>query len=174
MNINTQLFTELYSFEEGLKKDLLISKVLHFDETGMRCEKKLKWIHGAASKTITLYIIHSKREKTVMNTIGILPLFKNYVVHDHSNSYFNYLGSSHVLCNVHHLRKLNFIYEEEKEEWALAMKKTLLLAHQAIKKGPLKEEVIKEIKSSYNKAVQEGHSYHATPQIFSSRKKRKN
>ncbi|MGR3911749.1 MAG: IS66 family transposase [Candidatus Rhabdochlamydia sp.] len=161
MNINTQLFTELYSFEEGLKKDLLSSKVLHFDETGMRCEKKLKWIHVVASEMATFYTIHHKRGKEAMDAMGILPLFKNYAVHDHWKSYFNYPGSSHVLCNVHHLRELNFIHEEEKEEWALAMKKTLLFAYQALKKGPLSEGIIKEIHHSYNKAIQEGHSYHA-------------
>ena len=41
-NIDEKLFQQLESFESGLKTYLLAAQVLHFDETGMRCEKKLR------------------------------------------------------------------------------------------------------------------------------------
>ena len=39
-NVDKKLFEKLESFEKSLKTYLLASRVLHFDETGMRCAKK--------------------------------------------------------------------------------------------------------------------------------------
>ena len=49
-NVDEQLFANLEVFEAGLKTHLLATRVLHFDETGMRCEKKLHWVHVASSQ----------------------------------------------------------------------------------------------------------------------------
>jgi transposase len=49
-NIDEKLFQQLESFETSLKTYLLAARVLHFDETGMRCEKKLRWVHVASSQ----------------------------------------------------------------------------------------------------------------------------
>jgi len=56
-NVDEKLFRNLESFESGLKTYLLAARVLHFDETGMRCEKKLHWVHVASSQMATLYTI---------------------------------------------------------------------------------------------------------------------
>ena len=40
-NIDKQLYANLEVFKKGLKTHLLAAKVLYFDETGMKCEKKL-------------------------------------------------------------------------------------------------------------------------------------
>ena len=60
-NLDEQIFEKLEIFERPLKTHLLAAYVLHFDETGIRCEKKLHWIHVAASQIATLYTIHPKR-----------------------------------------------------------------------------------------------------------------
>ena len=57
-NYSEKLFSQLEVFERDLKTHLLAAKVLHFDETGMRCEKKLHWVHVASSQAATLYTIH--------------------------------------------------------------------------------------------------------------------
>ena len=41
VNIDNKLFTQLEAFESSLKAYLITSRVLHFDETGIRCEKNL-------------------------------------------------------------------------------------------------------------------------------------
>lgn len=58
--IDKKLFDKLESFETNLKAYLIASQVLHFDETGMRCEKKLHWVHVASSESATFYRIHTK------------------------------------------------------------------------------------------------------------------
>ena len=59
--VDEQLFKQLETFEQNLKTHLLANQVLHFDETGMRCEKKLHWVHVTSSQSATLYIPHPKR-----------------------------------------------------------------------------------------------------------------
>jgi transposase len=80
-NIDEKLFTHLETFEASLKAYLLAARVLHFDESGMRCEKKLQWVHVTASQMATLYMIHPKRGQEAMDQIGILPQFEGIAVH---------------------------------------------------------------------------------------------
>ncbi|BBI18227.1 transposase [Neochlamydia sp. S13] len=56
-----KLFKELEAFENTPKAHLLATQVLHFNETGIRCEKKLAWLHVASSPRATLYTLHAKR-----------------------------------------------------------------------------------------------------------------
>lgn len=118
-NIDKRLFKQLAVFEEGLKAYLIASQILHFDETGMRCNKKLHWLHVASSSSATFYYLHEKRGCEAMNAGGILPKFQGRAIHDHWAPYFSYAQISHGLCNAHHLRELTFVYEQEKEDWAL-------------------------------------------------------
>ena len=107
-NIDEKLFENLEIFETDLKAYLTAEWILHFDETGMRCEKKLQWIHIAASEAGDLYMIHPKRGQEAMDEMGILPQFHGIAVHDHWFPYFSYEGAVHSLCNAHHLREFTF------------------------------------------------------------------
>jgi transposase len=60
-----------------------------------------------------------------LDAIGILEGFEGVSVHDGWRSYWQY-ACQHALCNVHHLRDLTFLYEEQQQNWAGQMK-TLLL-----------------------------------------------
>lgn len=125
--IDKKLYTKLESFEINLKAYLIASKVLHFDETGMRCQKKLHWVHVASSETATFYGIHAKRGQEAIDEFDILPKFQGTACHDYWFPYFAYTQVKHSLCNAHHLRELTFIHEHEKEEWAAEMKQLLPL-----------------------------------------------
>lgn len=158
-NIDKRLFERLAVFEEGLKAYLLASKVLHFDETGMRCDKKLHWLHVSSSSLATFYHLHEKRGQEAMNAGGVLPKFQGRAIHDHWKPYFSYTQIKHGLCNAHHLRELTFVYEQEKEEWALKMKDHLLAANQKVREAGgdlLSAETIREIEQTYGKIILEG------------------
>jgi transposase len=163
-NIDEKLFEHLEVFEASLKAHLLAARVLHFDETGMRCEKKLQWVHVTASQMATLYMIHSKRGQEAMDQIGILPQFEGVAVHDHWSPYFSYKHIQHALCNAHHLRELTFVYEEQKEEWAKHMKDLLILAHNAVirhwEAGALPKDNLVQIELQYTQVITEGIEYH--------------
>jgi transposase len=164
-NVDEQLFANLEVFEAGLKVHLLAAKVLHFDETGMRCEKKLHWIHIASSQTATFYTMHAKRGQEGIDTAGILPHFQGTAVHDHWFPYFAYSQVKHGLCNAHHLRELTFIYEQKKETWAKRMGDLLIQADEEVEKhiecGALPPDVLLQIEQTYNQILTDGFAYHA-------------
>ncbi|MGA8163833.1 MAG: IS66 family transposase [Waddliaceae bacterium] len=163
-NVDEQLFANLEVFEAGLKTYLLAAKVLHFDETGMRCEKKLHWIHVVSSQTATFYTMHAKRGQEAMNAAGILPHFLGTAVHDHWFPYFAYNQVKHGLCNAHHLRELTFIYEQKQEDWAKGMYDLLIEANQTVEKhiecGALPADLLLQIEQTYSQILKEGFTYH--------------
>jgi len=164
-NVDEKLFRQLESFESSLKTYLLAARVLHFDETGMRCEKKLHFVHVASSQLATLYTIHAKRGQEAMNEAGILPLFQGIGIHDHWFPYFTYEQIKHGLCNVHHLRELTFIHEQEKEDWAKRMKDLLIFAKNEVERhleqGALPQEILFQVEETYGQIIAEGFEYHS-------------
>ena len=164
-NIDEKLFQKLESFEASLKLYLLAARVLHFDETGMRCEKKLHWVHVASSALATLYTMHSKRGREAMDAAGILPRFRGKAIHDHWFPYFVYEEITHGLCNTHHLRELTFIYEEEKEEWAKQMMNLLIFTKNTVEHhleyGKFPAQILLRTEKEYARIIEKGIEYHA-------------
>jgi transposase len=165
-NVDKQLFANLEVFEVGLKAHLLATRVLHFDETGIRCEKKLHWVHVASSQMATLYTMHTKRGQEAMDASGILPKFQGIAIHDHWFPYFTYQQLKHGLCNAHHLRELIFVHEQEKEAWAKRMQDLLILTSKEVGKhaeqGVLSPDILLQIEQDYQQILTEGFAYHAS------------
>lgn len=149
VNVDKRVFTRLAPFEERLKVYLIASKVLHVDETGMRCNKKLHWLHVTSSSQATFYGLHEKRGKEAIDAFNILPQFGGTAIHDHWKPYFSYEQVKHSLCNAHHLRELTYVYEQEQEIWALKMKEHLLFANKQTREGVLGLEAIEKIEQIY-------------------------
>ena len=82
-NWNTESFHNLKSTEEQIRQAILNSEVVHFDETGIRSEGKLKWLHAACTERLTFYGLHEKRGKEAMDELGLLGNFTGCAVHDH-------------------------------------------------------------------------------------------
>jgi transposase len=165
-NVDKHLFKQLESFEESLKAHLLAERVLHFDESGMRCEKKLYWVHVTSSQMSTFYMIHAKRGREAMEAANILPQFNGIAIHDHWFPYFSFEQLKHGLCNAHHLRELTFIYEQKNEKWAKHMYDLLIKANREVERyllqGSLPNEVLLQIEQDYHVILEEGFTYHAS------------
>ncbi len=116
---------KLENFDNAVKEAVIVSPQAHFDESGLRVNKKLHWLHVASTENLTHYEVHEKRGTEAMDDIGILPKFKGKAVHDHWQSYFNYT-CEHVLCNAHHCRELVYHEEQYKQSWCKDMKALLL------------------------------------------------
>lgn len=115
---------KLKKVEASVHKALCASKIVHFDETGLRVKKKLGWLHVACTSKLTYYRYHAKRGSEAIDEIGILPSFKGIAIHDGLPAYKKY-ECLHGLCNPHLIRELIFIEEQYKQPWAAEMRKHL-------------------------------------------------
>jgi transposase len=144
-----------------IKEAVKRSAVIHCDETGMRNQGALWWLHTASTALFTYLMIHKKRGNEAMDEMGILPEFKGFAVHDCLKSYWTYL-CLHALCNAHLLRELTGIFENTKQEWAQKMIGLLLEMKKAVEKYRQsdKEELslyyTQKFSQRYDLLVQEG------------------
>jgi transposase len=111
---------------DTIRQQLIAAHVAHFDESGLRVEGQLNWLHVASTDHLTHYDVHPKRGQDAMKAAGILPEFKGRAVHDHWQSYFTFKNCQHALCNAHHLRELQFVVDQYAQEWAQGMIQLLL------------------------------------------------
>jgi len=123
---NTAVVDGIEPSLDATRQQLIASDVVHFDESGLRVESQLNWLHVASTDYLTYYGVHPKRGQDGMNAIGILPAFKGRAVHDCWQSYFVFDDCQHALCNAHHLRDLLFIVERYEQNWAEEMIQLLL------------------------------------------------
>ena len=107
-----------------IKEQIRGSEVANLDETGLRIEGKLSWLHSAGTASATYYFPHARRGTEAMEAMGILPGYQGVAVHDFWSSYLSY-RCVHALCNAHLLRELTFIWEEWGQKWAQEMAEAL-------------------------------------------------
>jgi transposase len=111
----------LEGFLEEVRGLLRASEVVHADETGLRVEALLAWVHAASTTDLTLYHLDSHRGTKAMDAMGVLEHVSGVLVHDGWPSYRTYGKAAHALCNAHHLRELEAVGEIEGQGWATDM-----------------------------------------------------
>ncbi|MEV6852148.1 IS66 family transposase [Actinoplanes sp. NPDC051411] len=80
-----------------------------FDETGIRTNGRLAWLHSASTSTDVLLSVHPKRGTAAMDAAKVLPRFTGVAVHDAWAPYDTYTHATHALCNAHVLRELVYV-----------------------------------------------------------------
>jgi transposase len=104
--------------EEAIKAALQRAPVVQSAETGVRRAGKLAWAHVASTARLTQYAIHAQRGSAATDAMGILPAYRGVSVHDGWKPYRHSTQCRHALGNIHHLRELTFIEEQEHHRWA--------------------------------------------------------
>ena len=153
---------------EAIKAALIKEHLVQFDESGLRVEEKLNWLHSAGTNHLTYYGVQPKRGKEGMHEIGILPEFKGIAVHDHWKSYFTFNNCQHALCNAHHLRELRFIHEQYEQEWAQDMAKLLVNIKKRTENtalGRLSEKELNQFEEEYDRLIEQGVEANPPPSI---------
>jgi transposase len=104
----------------------------HADETGVRIQGKLHWLHVNSTRWLTHLAWHPKRGKEATAAIGIWPRFHGWATHDRWASYDAYPACAHSWCAAHLLRELTFLAEEHAQAWAATLHDLLLAMHTGV------------------------------------------
>jgi transposase len=169
-NAREQCYEKLEEVEEYLKEAIEKVEVGCFDETGLRVNGKLMWLHVACTDSLTYYFLHAKRGQIAMDAMDILPNFQGVSVHDGLSSYAQY-DCKHGLCNAHHLRELVFVLERYEQIWANEMItllidiKTLVEAAKADGLDCLTPEQILNCERRYQELLEKGFKDNPPPLI---------
>lgn len=101
----------LGKFTALVRDRIAAAEVAHFDETGLRVDGKLRWVHSASTGKYSLITVHDRRGVAGMDAAGVLPGFGGIAVHDAWAPYDTYDQATHALCNAHVLRELQAVID---------------------------------------------------------------
>ena len=133
-----QCYQKLEESEEIIKSKITGSDVAHADETGVRVQGKLHWLHTASSLLFTYLFVHEKRGALALTSDkSILDKITGWLVHDCWSSYFNFNKMRHAICGAHILRELEGLVEIGRSRWAKVFKIFLMSVYEM----PFKERV---------------------------------
>lgn len=134
---------DLTEFLAQVNARLKASLVVHFDETGLRCQGRNHWLHSASTPRYSRLFFHRRRGTQAMNTMGILDAFTGTAVHDAWAAYDTYTTAQHALCNAHLLRELQAVTDHHASTdtptawcWADQINRSLLALHHAAATNP--------------------------------------
>ncbi len=122
-----QCYEKLEETEEAIKLRIAESDVTHADETGVRVQAKLQWLHTATSLLFTYLFMHAKRGALALTSDkSILDKITGWLVHDCWSSYFSFDNMKHAICGAHILRELEGLAESGQSKWAKVFKTFLM------------------------------------------------
>ncbi|NJJ40726.1 IS66 family transposase [Paenibacillus apii] len=172
-----RVFEHLEPLEKDIRQRLKQSDLLHADETGLRIEGRLQWLHTATNAEWTAYDVHEKRGKKAFEAMGMLPTYTGILVHDCWASYFS--GDyrfEHALCGAHLLRECQGIIDYDKHRWATEMQALLREAWTLTKK--VREEgrcvtstILADLESRYDVILEQGVHEWKSPEPDPSKKR---
>ena len=161
-NLLARCSDRLEDFEAKAIAAVRAAPVAHFDESGVRVEAKLHWLHVASTVFVTCYLIHPRRGIEAMRAMGVLDGYEGYAVHDHWGPYFGIEEVLHVLCNAHHLRELVYAHEQHGQVWAKWLIRMLVDTHREVEAAKaagharLDERSIDRIERRYRRILKNG------------------
>lgn len=134
--VTARAATDLGEFTAQVTARLRAAAVVHFDETGLRCDGRNAWLHTASTPHWSLLVAHRRRGTEAMNAMGVLPGYTGTAVHDAWAPCDTYTTAAHALCNAHVLRELQAVTDHHANTsttwcWADQVTRALLTLHHA-------------------------------------------
>ncbi len=136
--------------------------VAQADESGLRVNKQLHWLHVLCTTSLVWMRRHAKRGLQAFEELGLLRVFFGVLVHDGWKPYQG-LPCKHALCNAHHLRELIFLAEEMGQGWAQKMIDLLRQACHEVNQsgqGVLAPQRLKQLRGKYARIIAAGQREH--------------
>ncbi|HEY0378990.1 MAG TPA: IS66 family transposase [Pyrinomonadaceae bacterium] len=172
-NIIRECAVGLVETELRIKQRLRRSAVIHADETGLRVNKRLAYVHVASSARLTHYAAAAGRGRTAIDEINVLPRYRGTCVHDGWQAYGSYMRCRHALCGVHLLRELTYFEEvaAETQAWAGPLRELLLEMKEEVERASAKGERrldagrLAELTGSYDSLVAAGLRAQPPPEL---------
>jgi transposase len=149
--------------------------VVHFDETGVRVEGRLRWLHVACTALGTLYHLHDKRGTDGTDGLDVLAHLGSpqVAVHDGWKPYAQpcYGAVEHALCNAHHLRELAGWAEHDpaRNGWAQTMIDILVDGLHTVQQAgtdgrdSLDPPILTDLLQRWHEAINAGYAAHPRP-----------
>ena len=125
--------TGLDAFDEVLRTGLVGAGVVGADETGIRVEGALAWVHAARTDTLTRYTVSGKRGVEAMIAAGVLPALSpdTVLVSDFWAPYWTF-NLTHAVCGAHLGRELVAAAEVDGQTgWAKGLDELLIEINRA-------------------------------------------
>lgn len=127
----TQLSSATKDAVQQIRERVSCLRVLNCDETGLRVNGSLHWLHCLCNEKWSYLVLHKKRGRKAMDEIDILPEFHNTMVHDFWKPYYKYSQAVHGICNAHIMRELVYAQEQKHQNWAKSMQDLLIEIHES-------------------------------------------
>lgn len=154
----------LDGFDKTLAQGLFAADVLGADETGIRVNGELAWLHAARTETLTRYTVSPKRGYTAMEDAGVLTNLApgTVLVTDFFAPYWH-LDVTHAVCGAHLSRELVAAPEVAGQEgWTAPLERLLAeinrVAHRGRDAGgtAFAPDLLKKYQRRYEDIIQAG------------------
>ena len=136
--VTSRAAADLTEFLTQVNARIKAAAVVHFDETGLRCQGRNHWLHSASTPQYSRLFFHPRRGTEAMDAMGILPGYTGTAVHDAWSPYDTYTAAGHALCNSHLLRELQSVTDHHATTaapqgwcWAQQITDAILALHHA-------------------------------------------
>ena len=158
-----ECFANLEPIEAEIKGKLVVSETAHFDETGVRVEGKLKWLHVASNEHWTHLFVHQKRGgEALRSEQSVIKDYCGRAVHDCYSSYFQFERCQHILCNAHLLRELERL-KESGSGWGKLMQRLILRMYEMSARGQVELKHQRRWELLYERICQMGEQAEPPP-----------
>ena len=154
-------------FDLKVKNQLTKESIAHADETSVNIDGEKHWLHTFSNDYYAWMEPHKKRGAEAVDCINIIPRYQGILCHDNWSTYSKYDNCQHSTCNSHHVRELEWSFENEKQNWAKKMKVFLIETNDlvnATKSNKLSKKVAAERVKLYRQIISEGET--ECPLIF--------